>query len=81
MIIDQVRRILADTLFLDPGRAALHAGSPLLGAIPELDSMAVVSVVEALEDHFKIRFEDEEIVASSFDTVGSLAALVESKLP
>jgi acyl carrier protein len=79
MYLDDVKHILADVLSLDPGRA-LEAGTPLLGALPELDSMAVVNLITALEDHFGIAVEDDEISADTFETVGSLAAFVAHKL-
>lgn len=54
--------------------------SPLLGALPELDSMAVVHVLTAIEDHFGIVVSDDEISAETFTTLGALAEFVESKL-
>ncbi len=52
---------------------------PLLGSMPELDSMAVVAVITALEDHFGFEVDDDEISADTFATVGTLAAFVEEK--
>lgn len=77
---DDVIRILKDVLRLGPRVDGMTATTPLLGAIPEMDSMAVVAVVTALEEHFGLGLEDDEITGDSFETVGSLVALVESKL-
>lgn len=52
----------------------------LLGDLPELDSMAVLTVITGLEDHFGIVIEDDEISAETFETVGNLIALVSDKL-
>ena len=79
MYLDEVRTILIDTLALGPGAEALEAGSPLLGALPELDSMAVVSLISALEEHFGISIADDDISAETFATLGSLAAFVRHK--
>ncbi len=79
MYLDEVRTILIDTLALGPGAEALDAGSPLLGALPELDSMAVVSLIGALEEHFGISIGDDDISAETFETLGSLAAFVRFK--
>jgi acyl carrier protein len=57
----------------------MSADTPLLGSLPELDSMAVVSLIGALEDHFGIAVDDDDISASTFATLGSLAAFVEQK--
>ena len=80
MYLDDVRLILTDVLSLGDAGRALAAGSPLLGAIPELDSMAVVNLITALEEHFGITVEDDEISADTFETLGSLAAFVAHKL-
>jgi acyl carrier protein len=78
--IEEVRNILSDVLSLGERRSSLNEDSPLLGAIPELDSMAVVNVITALEEHFDITVDDDEISAKTFETVGSLAQFVEQKL-
>lgn len=79
MYLEEVKTLLADVLSLGEGAQALSADSPLLGAIPELDSMAVVSVIAAIEDRFGIMIDDDDISASTFETVGSLAGFVEQK--
>jgi acyl carrier protein len=53
--------------------------SRLLGEVPELDSMAVISVITALEEQCGVMFDDDEIGADTFETVGSLIQLVQSK--
>lgn len=80
MYLDDVKRILADVLSLGDAANALTAQSALLGSIPELDSMAVVNLIGALEEHFGIVVDDDEISASTFETVGTLTAFVEQKL-
>lgn len=63
------------------GRAmAFEPGTLLLGALPELDSMAVVGVLNLLEEHFGFIVGDDEIDGSAFATVGTLVAFVEGKL-
>lgn len=52
----------------------------LLGSIPELDSMAVVSILAALEDHYGLVASDDEIDGSTFATVGTLLDFVSAKL-
>jgi acyl carrier protein len=41
--------------------------------------MAVVNLITALEEHFGIVVEDDEIGASTFETLGTLAAFVQQK--
>lgn len=79
-IIDTVKLVLRDTLQLGERVASFDAATPLFGSLPELDSMAVVSVVTALEERFGFEIEDDEITAETFETVGSLSAFVAGKL-
>ena len=76
----EVRDILSDVLSLGERKNFLKVDSSLLGSIPELDSMAVVNVITALEEHFGIMVEDDEISAKTFETLGSLTYFVEQKL-
>jgi acyl carrier protein len=78
--IAEVRNIVTDILGLGERGATLQPGSALLGAIPELDSMAVIGLITALEEHFGITVNDDEISAEVFETLGSLSAFVDSKL-
>ena len=78
--IDEVRQVLAATLQLGPRGASIESSTHLLGGIPELDSMAVVNVITALEEHFGIAVADDEISANTFETLASLSAFVERKL-
>jgi acyl carrier protein len=76
--LESVRLILTDTLGLRKLR--LDEDTPLLGSIPELDSMAVASVITALEEHFGFQIHDDEISARHFATLGTLNQFVQSKL-
>ena len=78
--LEDIKNILGDVLALGDRKNALTADSGLLGSIPEFDSMAVVNILTALEDHFGISVDDDEISATTFETVGSLVQFVEEKL-
>lgn len=75
-----VKNLLAQTLQLGARADSLTLDSPLLGAMPELDSMAVVTILTAMEEHFGFSVDDDEISADTFATLGSLTAFVEQKL-
>ena len=79
MVEQQVRSILRDTLQLGDRAARFTPDTALLGALPELDSMAVVTVITAIEDRFGFVVEDDEISAETFATFGSLVEFVQSK--
>lgn len=79
MYFDEVKTILIDVLALGESGQQLSEDSPLLGSLPELDSMAVVSLIGALEERFGIAIDDDDISASTFATLGTLAAFVAQK--
>ena len=76
----EVLSLLDEVLSLKGRSAEFTASTPLLGAIPELDSMAVVALITSLEDRFGFAVDDDEIEGSTFATVGSLIEFVEGKL-
>jgi acyl carrier protein len=72
--------LLDQVLSLNGRAAAFTEDTALLGAIPELDSMAVVALLTALEERFGFAVEDDEIDGATFASVGSLLEFVKGKL-
>ena len=75
----EVLRILDDAMGLHGRATRLGDADPLLGSVPELDSMAVVTIIGMLEDRLGITVEDDEIDGQTFATVGSLVKYVSDK--
>lgn len=73
----EVLRLLDDVLSLKGRALQFDANTALLGSIPELDSMAVVSIITAIEERFGIEIPDDEIDGAAFTSVGSLVEFVE----
>ncbi|WP_421621959.1 acyl carrier protein [Alkalilimnicola ehrlichii] len=78
--LDQVREILDSALSLNGRARSFDRDTVLLGDLPELDSMAVVSILTALEEQLGIMIDDEDVSAETFETLGTLADFVDSKL-
>ena len=78
--LSDVKNVLSQALQLGSRVDHLNENSPLLGAIPELDSMAVVAILTHLEEHYGFTVEDDEISADTFATLGTLVTFVEQKL-
>ena len=77
---DSVKRVLADSLQIGERVQSFTPATRLLGNLPELDSMAVITVISALEEHFGFTVNDDEISAETFETFGNLCEFVEQKL-
>jgi acyl carrier protein len=76
----EIKKILADILELGNRIDAIEPDTILLGNIPELDSVAVVTIILALEKNFSIAITDDEISAKTFATLGTLVNFVEQKI-
>ena len=75
----QILKALDEVLSLGGRTATFTRETHLLGAIPELDSMAVVSLLTALEERFGIIIDDDDVDGSTFATVGSVVDFVVAK--
>jgi len=75
-----VRAVLRDVLGLSAERVeAFTEATPLFGALPELDSMAVAGLLTELEDRLGITIEDDEVDGDLLATFGSLLEFAWSK--
>lgn len=79
-IENDVLQILDSVLSLQGRAAGWQRNAPLLGALPELDSMAVLGIITTLEEHFAFIIHDDELDSSVFATLGSLTDFVTAKL-
>lgn len=80
-VFQKISTLVEETLSLSEGTLSKQGPDvALLGEIPELDSMAVVSIITSLEEEFGIMIDDDDISAETFATLGSLADYVEEKL-
>ncbi len=76
-----VRAVLRHALGLSEAQvAAFHADTPLFGALPELDSMAVAGVLTELEDRLGITIDDDDIDGDMLETFGALARFAADKV-
>jgi acyl carrier protein len=78
--VEAVKAVLVETLGLEGDAATMDADTRLFGSLPELDSMAVLEVLLALEERFGITIDGEDVTAESFESLGSLTELVREKV-
>ena len=78
-MLEEVKQLLADVLQLGALADEFDESTVLLGSLPELDSMAVVTLIAAMEDNYGFVVEDDEISADTFATVGTLTEFVKEK--
>ena len=79
-VLPELLSVLDEVLSLGGRAAQFDRQTRLLGAIPELDSMAVVSLITTLEERFGITVDDDDIDGETFATVAALVDFVSAKL-
>jgi acyl carrier protein len=77
---DAVKTVVAKTLGVEDRMDSLTADTPLIDSMPEFDSMAVLNVILALEEHFGLTVDNDEVSGELFETLGTLTRFVEQKL-
>ena len=75
-----LRAVLVDVLGLpEPRVAAFDETTPLFGALPEFDSMAVAGLLTELEERLGIAIEDDEVDADMLESFGALLTFAKAK--
>lgn len=75
-----LRAILKDVLGLwNEKVAGFDDTTPLFGALPELDSMAVAGVLTEIEDRLGIVIDDDEVDGEMLETFGALSTFASAK--
>ena len=77
--LDRVKVVIVKSLGIQDRADTLEASTELFGSLPELDSMAVVTLAVNLEREFDFEINDEDFTGEVFDTIGTLAEFVEQK--
>ncbi|HEX8640531.1 MAG TPA: phosphopantetheine-binding protein [Allosphingosinicella sp.] len=75
-----LRAVLVDVLGLPEERVAgFDESTPLFGALPEFDSMAVAGLLTELEERLGIVIDDADVDADMLETFGSLLTFARAK--
>lgn len=73
----KLKTLMIAELGLDEAFSNAGSTTALLGHMPELDSMAVVTILNAIELEFDVVIADDDITAEIFETLGSLTTFVD----
>lgn len=76
----EIINIICDVLVLGDNVSSFNRETGLLGSMPEFDSVAVVTLITAIEEEFDCVFDDDEISAENFETIGTFIQMVEAKI-
>ncbi len=78
--LEEIKAIIGDVLQIADRMDDLAADAPLLGGVPEFDSMAVVAILTTIEDNYGVMIDDDEVSAEHFESITSLLDFVNLKV-
>ena len=78
--LDDLKTLIGDVLQIADRLQGVGESDVLLGGVPEVDSMAVVSVLTVIEENYGVMIDDDEVSAENFETFGSLLEFINSKV-
>lgn len=75
--LDRLLVILDQSMNLRGAGLSFVSDTKLRGSLPQLDSMAVVAIITAIEEQFGIEFPEDALEGATFETVGTLAECID----
>lgn len=79
-LVQKICVLVGETVDVPPDALPICAETRLFGNGIGVDSIEVVKIVVALEEEFDIEIEDSELVLSSFESIESIASLVQGNI-
>jgi acyl carrier protein len=76
--LDEVKSLVANVLGIEDRLDSMDGSTEMLGSMPELDSLAVVGLVTAIEERFGFEIEQADFTADVLETLGTLASFVDA---
>lgn len=77
--LEFTKGIIKQVLQLGDRADRLTADTPLIGNFPEFNSLTIVGLLTAIEEQLGCTIDDDEVSQDIVETVGALAAFIESK--
>ncbi len=69
--------VLDESLELQGRASSFSADTPLLGALPQLESLGLINLLAAIQERLGCPISDDDLSAEVFSTVGTLAQWVQ----
>jgi acyl carrier protein len=79
--LDEVKALVAETLGITDRLNSLDASTPLVGSLPELDSLGVAQLVAEIEERFGFEVDFSDVTIEMFESLGTLAEFVDANRP
>jgi len=78
-IVADLQQLIVEELYVNLSPAEIDPDASFFEDGLGIDSIAIVELIALAEDRFDVQFADEELVASSFESLRSFARLIAAK--
>ena len=78
-IVSELKKLIIEELDVNVTASEIDPDAPCFEGGLGIDSIAIVELIAAAEQRFAFRFTDEDLVASSFASIRTLAQLIAAK--
>lgn len=78
-VVAELERLIAEELDLHLAPEEIDPDASLFEGGLGIDSIAIVELIAVVEEHFHLKFADEDLVVSSFASIRTFAKLIASK--
>ena len=79
-IVEKIAQIITDKILASSSNQPIKADTALLSSGLKLDSITVLELIAEIETEFGVEFQDTDISVDLFQSVGTLAGIVEHKI-
>lgn len=78
--IEIAKQIIRECLQLDSTASELEEFTQLAGHMPEFNSLTITTIITSIEDELDCVIDDDELTIDIFESVGTLAEFISTKM-
>jgi acyl carrier protein len=78
-VVTELARLIVEELDLPLAAAEINPDASLFEGGLGIDSIAIVELIAVAEEHFDLKFEDEDLVVCSFSSLRTFAKMIAAK--
>lgn len=78
-ISEDLKKLICSASVIEIDEKSISENTNIINDL-NLDSISIISLITAIEEYYRIVFDDDFLVLQSFDNFGDLISLIENKL-
>jgi acyl carrier protein len=78
-VVTELKRLIVEELDLHLAPTEINPDASLFEGGLGIDSIAIVELIAVAEEHFEVKFADDDLVESSFSSIRTFAKMICAK--